>query len=167
MTSPPSGQLPFRAADLGTLGVIAWSGEHPEEEQDMAFLMAYSLGDAEGGPETTAGAVGTLLHNAGLPVGGPVLDGAQDPRLPVSLVVEGGEAVVNMTYVNARCAVPPEWLAAARDRGHAYFLMTTRAWPEGAPGTPVSEQSLRDFAGDEETLTNAAHCLLPLPRPGD
>ncbi|MGA4840785.1 DUF5949 family protein [Streptomyces sp. G45] len=164
MTSTPSEQRPFKASDMGTLGVIAWSGEHPEEEKDMAFLMAYSLGDTEGGPEATADAVGALLHNAGLPVGGPVLDGSRNPSLPVSLLVEAGQAVVNMPHVNAQCVVPPEWLAAVHDRGHAYFMMTTRAWPDAAPGTPVSEESLRAFAGSEETLTNAVHCVLPVQR---
>ncbi|MEI5098881.1 DUF5949 family protein [Streptomyces sp. PmtG] len=164
MTTKPSERRPFQAADMGTLGVIAWSGEHPEEEKDMAFLLAYSLGDAEGGPETTADAVGALLHNAGLPVGGPVLDGARNPSLPVSLLVEAGQAVVSLPSGKAQCVVPPEWLAAVNDRGHAYFIMTTRAWPEGAPGSPVTEENLRSFAGAEETLTNATHCLLPVQR---
>lgn len=164
MTTKPSEQRPFRAADMGTLGVIAWSGEHPEEEKDMAFLMAYPLGDAEGGPDASAEAVGALLHNSGLPVGGPLLDGARNPSLPVTLLVEAGQAVVSMPHVNAQCVVPPEWLAAVQERGHAYFIMTTRAWPEGTPGAPVAEDHLRSFAGDEETLTNATHCLLPVQR---
>ncbi|EPH40395.1 hypothetical protein STRAU_6539 [Streptomyces aurantiacus JA 4570] len=164
MTSTSNEQRTFRVADLGTLAVLAWSGEHPEDEKDMAFLLAYSLGDTEGGPEATAEAMRTLLRDEGLPLGGPVLDGARTPSLPVGLLVEGEQAVVNMPHVKAQCVVPPEWLAAVRARGHAYFMLTTRAWPEGKPGSPVKEEALRDFAGSEETLLNAAHCLLPVRR---
>ncbi|MEV0253074.1 DUF5949 family protein [Streptomyces sp. NPDC050732] len=161
MTSTSSEQRPFKETDLGTLAVLAWSGEHPEEEKDMPFLLAYSLGDAEGGPETTAEAMRTVLDEAGLPIGGPLLDGARNPSLPVSLLVEGDQAVVTMPHLNAQCVVPPEWLAAVKQRGHAYFLATTRAWPEAKPGEPVAEDSLREFAAAEETLLNATHCLLP------
>ncbi|QEU94290.1 DUF5949 family protein [Streptomyces kanamyceticus] len=161
MTSTTSEQRPLHAADLGTLAVIAWSGEHPEDQKDMPFLLAYSLGDTEGGPESTAEALTTLLANAGLPIGGPVVDGSRAPSMPVSLLVEADQAVVTMPHVNAQCAVPPEWLAAVKQRGHAYFMVTTRAWPEGKPGQQVGEEQLGEFAGDEETLLNAAHCLLP------
>ncbi len=164
MTSTSNEQRTFRVTDLGTLAVLAWSGEHPEDEQDMAFLLAYSLGDAEGGPEATAEAMRTLLRNEQLPLGGPVLDGARTPSLPVSLLVEAEQAVVNMPHVKAQCVVPPEWLAAVEQRGHAYFMITTVAWPEGKPGSPVSEEALRDFAGSEDTMLNAAHCLLPVRR---
>ncbi|MET7360449.1 DUF5949 family protein [Streptomyces sp. NPDC005562] len=161
MTSTSSERRPFRVTDLGTVAVLAWSGEHPEDEKDMPFLLAYSLGDAEGGPEATAEAFRTLLDGAGLPVGGPVVDGARTPSLPVNLLVEGDHAVVNMPHLNAQCGVPPEWLAAVKQRGHAYFMATTRAWPEATPGEPVPEEVLAAFAGDEETMVNAAHCLLP------
>ncbi|WP_030559645.1 DUF5949 family protein [Streptomyces aureocirculatus] len=165
MTSTSDQQRDFRVTDLGTLAVLAWSGEHPEDEKDMAFLLAYSLGDTEGGPEATAEAMRTLLRSEELPLGGPVLDGARNPSLPVSLRIEDEQALVHMPHVRAECVVPPEWLAAVRQRGHAYFMITTRAWPEGTPGSPVSEKALRDFAGSEDTMLNAAHCLLPVPGP--
>ncbi|WP_055703099.1 DUF5949 family protein [Streptomyces silaceus] len=161
MTSTSSEQRAFQASDLGTLAVLAWSGEHPEDQKDMAFLLAYSLGDTEGGPEGTAEAMRALLQDAGLPIGGPVVDGARNPSLPVSLLVESDQAVVTMPHLNAQCAAPPEWLAAVQQRGHAYFMATTRAWPDGKPGEPVTEEILSQFAGDEETMLNAAHCLLP------
>ncbi|MVO88911.1 hypothetical protein GPA10_30185 [Streptomyces sp. p1417] len=164
MTSTSNEQRTFRVSDLGTLAVLAWSGKHPEDEKDMAFILAYSLGDAEGGPEATAEAIRTLLHNEKLPIGGPVLDGARHPSLPVGLLVEAEQAVVTMPYVKAQCAVPPEWLTAVRLRGHAYFMISTVAWPEGKPGSPVDENALRAFAGSEETMLNAAHCLLPVRR---
>ncbi|MFF1378384.1 DUF5949 family protein [Streptomyces sp. NPDC058308] len=161
MTSTSSEQRPFQPTDLGTLAVLAWSGEHPEDEKDMPFLLAYSLGDTEEGPEGTAQAMRTLLAETGLPMGGPLLDGAHNPSLPVSLLVEGDNAVVNMPHLNAQCGVPPEWIAAVKLRGHAYFMITTRAWPEAKPGEPVPEEGLAAFAGAEETMLNAAHCLLP------
>ncbi|TGA93795.1 DUF5949 family protein [Streptomyces sp. MZ04] len=160
MTSTSSESRTFQPADLGTLTVVAWSGEHPEDQEDMPFLLAYSLGDGAGGPEAASEAVGALLRNTGLPIGGPVVESSRNPSLPVTLLVEGGGVVLNMPHLNAQCAVPPEWLDAIEDRGHAYFMFTTRPWPQATPGTPIAEEDLAAFAGDEETMTHSAHCLL-------
>ncbi|WP_371527435.1 DUF5949 family protein [Streptomyces sp. NBC_01283] len=164
MTSTSSETRTFRAADLGTLTVVAWSGEHPEDEKDMPFLLAYSLGDGEGGPEGSAEAIELLLQDTGLPIGGPIVESSRNPSLPVSLLVEAGQAVLNMPYLNAQCVVPPEWLAAVGERGHAYFMFTTRPWPEAKPGVPLTDEALAAFAGSEETMTRAAHCLLTAKR---
>lgn len=126
----------------------------------MPFLLAYSLGDGEGGPQGATDAIELLLRNNGLPIGGPVVESSRNPSLPVTLLVEAGQAVLNMPYLNAKCAVPPEWLAAVGERGHAYFMFTTRPWPEAKPGVPLSPEDLAAFAGDEETLTRSTHCLL-------
>ncbi|GGX64039.1 DUF5949 family protein [Streptomyces minutiscleroticus] len=159
MTSTPSETLPFEAADLGTLAVMPWSGEHPDG--DMPFLLAYSLGDGAGGPDGARAAVERLLRDNGLPPGDEIVDGTGRPDLPVTLLVEDGRALVTMPYLNARCGVPPEWLAAAGERGYAYFLFTSRPWPQARPGEPVAPEDLAAFVGDDDTLTRAAHCLLP------
>ncbi|MEV6290069.1 DUF5949 family protein [Streptomyces sp. NPDC004059] len=150
----------IRSADLGTLVLLAWSGEAPDGA-DMPYLLAYSLGDAEGGPEATAAAVEQLLTSNGLPVGGDLVDGNGRPSLPVSLLVEAGQAVLRMKQLVAQADAPPEWLAAVGRRGYAYLVFTTRAWPEGEPGKPVEAAALAGFAGAEETLTAAAHVVLP------
>ncbi|WP_405555656.1 DUF5949 family protein [Streptomyces sp. NBC_01171] len=149
----------FRAADLGTLVVLAWSGEAPDGG-DMPYLLAYSLGDAEGGPRATSAAVTQLLEMNGLTIG-TVIDGATRPSLPVSLLVEAGQAVVRMPQLVAQAGAPPEWLDAVARRGHAYLVFTTRAWPEGRPGVTVDPAALAAFAGAEETLMTAAHVMLP------
>ncbi|MFD8216535.1 DUF5949 family protein [Streptomyces sp. NPDC059697] len=159
MTSTSSQTRPFRAVDLGTLAVIAFSGEVPDG--DMPYLLAYSLGDGEGGPAAATAAIEQLLRNNGLPVGDSLLDGTRQPSLPLTLLVEAGQAVVTMPYLNAQCVVPPEWLAAVGERGYAYFLFATRVWPEAEPGKPVEPESLAAFAGNEEILLSAAHVLLP------
>ncbi|MET8135347.1 DUF5949 family protein [Streptomyces sp. NPDC005251] len=159
MTSTSSEMLPLRVADLGTLAVMAFSGDAPDG--DMPYLLAYSLGDGEGGPEGSAAAVRQLLIDNGLPVGDTLIDGSRQPSLPLTLLVEAGQAVVSMPYLNAQCAAPPEWLAAVAERGYAYFLFATRAWPVAEPGKPVAPENLTAFAGDEETLLSAAHVLLP------
>ncbi|MEU2619705.1 DUF5949 family protein [Streptomyces sp. NPDC007157] len=160
MTSTPSETRPFRLADLGTVAVLAWSGEAPDGS-DMAYLLAYPLGDAAGGAEATSAAVEALLENNGLPVGGDLVDGTARPSLPVTLLVESGTAVLNLAPLNAQCPAPEEWLAAVDERGYAYLVFTTRPWPQGAPGRPVEAAALKDFAGAEETLTAAAHIVLP------
>ncbi|ARP70289.1 hypothetical protein LK07_11410 [Streptomyces pluripotens] len=150
----------IRPADLGTLVVLAWSGEAPDGS-DMPYLLAYSLGDAEGGPDATAAAVEQLLASNGLPVGGELVDGNAKPSLPVRLLVEAGQAVVQMPQLVAQADAPEEWLAAVADRGYAYLVFTTRAWPEGEPGKVVEPATLAAFAGAEETLNAAAHIVLP------
>nr|WP_202516683.1 DUF5949 family protein [Streptomyces sp. SID161] len=150
----------FRPAELGTLVVLAWSGEAPDGS-DMPYLLAYSLGDTAGGPEATAVAVERLLERNGLPRGGELVDGTSRPSLPVSLLVEAGQAVVRMPQLVAQADAPPEWLAAVRARGYAYLVFTTRAWPEGEPGKAVEPAALAEFAGAEETLSAAAHVVLP------
>ncbi|WP_329217540.1 DUF5949 family protein [Streptomyces sp. NBC_01485] len=163
MTSTPSATRPFRVADLGTLVVMPWSGEAPDGS-DMPYLLAYSLGDTADGPEGTAAAVERMLTDNGMPVGGDVVDGTERPSLPFTLLVESGAAVLNMPSLNAQCLPPPEWLAAVEQRGYAYLVFTTRAWPEALPGQAVTAEALTAFAGAEETLTAAAHIVLPARR---
>ncbi|MGW0336812.1 DUF5949 family protein [Streptomyces sp. NPDC003011] len=159
MTTTPSEARPFRSADLGTLVIMAWSGEAPDGH-DMPYLLACSLGDAPDGPEATTAAVERLLNDNGLPVGGDLVDGNVRPSLPVSMLVVAGQAVVTMPRLNAQCPVRPEWLAAVAKRGYAYFVFTTRPWPEASQGT-VTPEELAGFAGSEETLKAAAHIVLP------
>lgn len=149
--------------DLGTLVVMPWSGEAPDGS-DMPYLLAYSLGDTAEGPEGTAAAVARLLADNGMPVGGDVVDGTERPSLPFTLLVESGAAVLNMPGLNAQCVPPKEWLAAAEQRGYAYLVLTTRAWPEATPGRAVTPEALAAFAGAAETLTAAAHIVLPARR---
>ncbi|MFD5817200.1 DUF5949 family protein [Streptomyces sp. NPDC059618] len=159
MTSTSSEMRPLRVADLGTLAVMAFSGEAPDG--DMPYLLAYSLGDGDGGPEGSAAAIRQLLIDNGLPVGDTLIDGSRQPGLPLTLLVEAGQAVVSMPHLNAQCVAPPEWLAAVAERGYAYFLFATRAWPVAQPGKPVAAEDLTAFAGDEGTLLSASHVLLP------
>lgn len=165
MTSPQTASGGIQQRQLGTLTVIGWSGEHPEDGRDMAFLLAYSLGDGPGGPEATREAARRLLEETGLPVGGELLDGTAGARLPLKLLVEAGKAVLTMPKLTAQYPVTPEWLRAARERGHVYFMFATRPWPEGVPGAPVSEEALQGFV-DEEMMASSAHCVLPVQRIG-
>ncbi|MEU6606663.1 DUF5949 family protein [Streptomyces shenzhenensis] len=160
MTSTSTEIRPFRPVDLGTLVVLAWSGE-ASDGIDMPYLLAYSLGDAEGGGATTAAAVERLLENNGLPVGGDLVDGATRPSLPITLLVQSGQAVVTLPQLSAQCPVPPEWLAAVAQRGYAYLVFTTRPWPQARPGAPLTPEFLAAFVGAEETLNAAAHVVLP------
>ncbi|MGW0705291.1 DUF5949 family protein [Streptomyces sp. NPDC002643] len=159
MTSTSAETRPFRPADLGTLVVMAWSGEAPDG--DMPYLLAYTLGDGASGPEGSSAAVADLLTGLNLSIGEKIVDGAANPGLPVTLLVEAGQAVVTMPHLNAQCPAPPEWLTAVAQRGFAYLVFATRPWPEAQPGKPVEPEALAAFAGDTETLTSAAHVLLP------
>ncbi|MFD8303000.1 DUF5949 family protein [Streptomyces sp. NPDC059690] len=162
MTSTSSETRPVGPADLGTLVVMAWSGEAPDG--DMPYLLVHPLGDAADGPEAASAAVAELLRSAGLPIGAELTDAAAKPSLPLSLLVAGGHAVVTLPGSNAQCTPPPEWLAAVAERGYAYLVFTTRPWPEAEPGKPVDPEAFAAFAGAEETLNAAAHVILPARR---
>lgn len=149
---------------MGTVAVLAWSGEISEGEGDMPFLLAYTTGDSPAGPEAAETALRALLQNNGLTVGDTVHSGVRQPSFPVSLLVEAGQAVLTIPPLKAQCPAPPEWLAAAEAQGVAYFLFTTRPWPAAQPGQAVAEEELTAFAGDEATLTASAHCVLPVRR---
>lgn len=164
MTSPPTETRPFRMTDLGTLVLLPWSGA-AADGGDLPYLLAYSLGDAEGGPQTTSAAVEGLLAGNGLRVGGGLVDGTAEAGIAVSLFVEAGQAFVTMPQLGARCAAPPEWLSAVAERGYAYLVFTTRPWPQGRPGRPIEPAALAAFAGAEQTLRAAAHVLLPALTP--
>jgi hypothetical protein len=147
---------------LGTLVVIPWAGVYAEDGGDMPFLMAYSLGDGVGGPAAGEDAVLAAAAEIGLPVGGAILDVAHAPKTAVTVLVEGGKAVLTMPYLHAACPVPDEWTAAARARGAVYVILASCPWPEAAPGVEVSEEMLRAFAGDPDVLGTAAHFLVPV-----
>lgn len=146
---------------MGTLALLAWSGPHFEEDRDVAFLMVYSLGDGEGGAEGAEAAARELLEEIGMPAGS-VNDASHGARLPVTLLLEGGQVTLTLPQLNVQCVTPPEWMAAAQAEGAAHFIFATRPWPEAVPGRVLTEELMRAFVGDEETLTTAGHCVLPV-----
>ncbi|WP_329133847.1 DUF5949 family protein [Streptomyces sp. NBC_01476] len=147
---------------LGTLVVIPWAGEYAADGADMPFLMAYSLGDGSDGPAASEAAVLAAAREIGLPVGGEIFDVSHAPKTGISVLVEGGRAVLSMPYLYAACPVPDQWSAAARARKAVYVIFASRPWPEAAPGVDVDVETLRDFAGDPEVLGTAAHFLVPV-----
>jgi hypothetical protein len=161
MSQTDTAAAPSLQARMGTLVVIPWAGA-AEDGADMPFLMAYSLGDGVQGPQSGQEAVLAAAEEIGLPVGGEVLEVANSPRTEVRVLVEGGKAVVTMPYLKATCPVPPEWEAAARDRGTVYLILASRPWPQARPGTRIDEDQLRAFAADEDVLHTAAHALVPV-----
>ena len=161
MTSPQTAQGGIQQRQLGTLTVIGWTGEHPDDGRDMPFLLAYSLGDGPEGPEGTAAAIRQLLAETGLPIGGELVDGTSGRNLPLTLLVEAGQAVLTMPKLTAQYPATPEWLDAAHLRGLAYFMFATKPWPGGAPGTPVTDDALRAFV-DDDMMATSAHCVLPV-----
>ncbi|MEU8506525.1 DUF5949 family protein [Streptomyces brevispora] len=162
MSSPQTATGTFTQAQLGTLTLIGWSGEHPHGGHDVAFLLAYSLGDGSDGPAAGEAAMHVALERSGLPVGGGPVRADETPGLPVKLLVQAGQAVLTLPHFTAQYPARPEWLAAAREQGEVHAMFATRPWPQGAPGHPVAEDTLRSFAGDPEVIASSAHCVLPV-----
>ncbi|MEV3990075.1 DUF5949 family protein [Streptomyces sp. NPDC049837] len=166
MTSSTAATPGQQESLLGTLAVIPWANE-PEPESDapvMPFLMVYSLGDGRDGPEAGAEALRGELEKAGLSIGDKVTDLTRETRIPVTLLVEAEQAVLNLPFMKVQCPVPPEWEKAAHETGKAYLICSLRPWPEAVQGQPVSEEQLRAFVGADELVELSAHCLLPVRR---
>ncbi|MFF0745760.1 DUF5949 family protein [Streptomyces sp. NPDC004111] len=163
MTSTQTTGTPLNRAHLGTVAVLAWAGEHSDDGHDSAFLLGYALGDGSGTEDEGKAAVRALLAEAKLPVGGAIVNGALS-SVPVTLMVDGSNAVLTLPSINVTCPVPPQWAAAAEKRGQVHLMFTTRTWPASRPGQPVTEELLTEFVGDEETIRDAAHCRLPVAR---
>ncbi|MFI9581219.1 DUF5949 family protein [Streptomyces sp. NPDC052236] len=163
MTTANASKSIVNRSHLGTLSVLAWTGD-PEEGQDLPCLVAYSLGDGSGGAEAGEEAILAMIEELRLTVGGGLTDWTRANNSRIKLIVEAGQAAITMPYLSGQCPVPPEWLYAVEERGHAYFLLASRPWPEAAPGKPVTEDALRSYIGDEKTLATAAHVLLPVSK---
>lgn len=162
MTSPQTSPGTFTQAQLGTLTLIGWSGGRAERGHDVAFLLAYSLGDGIDGPATGEAAMRVALNRCGLPADGSVVRADETPGLPVKLLVQAGQAVLTLPHFTAQYPVPPEWLVAARDQGEVNAMFATRPWPQGAPGRPITEDALRHFVADAGVINTSAHCVLPV-----
>jgi len=128
----------------------------------MPYLLAYSLGDGPDGAEAGEAAVRALIEELGLQAGDTMADATRSPTCPIKLLVQADQAVLTMPHMKAQCPAPPEWLRAVEERGHVHFLIASRPWPEATPGEPVAQEDLQSFLGDEQTLTTAAHVLLPV-----
>ncbi|MFH9660857.1 DUF5949 family protein [Streptomyces sp. NPDC017248] len=161
MTSVPSETRPFRAADIGTLALLAWMARNEVGDGRTPCLLACSLGDGPDGPEAASAAVARLLHDMGLPVGGEPVDGTTRPSLKVSMLVVAGQIVLQMPQINSQVTPPAEWVRAVQELGYAYFMFTTRICPSTAPRRPVVGQDLARFAGSPDTTNAAAHVYLP------
>ncbi|MFD7746839.1 DUF5949 family protein [Streptomyces sp. NPDC059698] len=162
MTTPQAPAGTFTQAQLGTQILIGWSGRQPGADQDTAFLLAYSLGDGQDGPEVGREAMRAALGRAGLRVGGPIQDAAESSRVQAKLLVQAGQAVLTLPHLSAQYPAPAEWLAATQGQGQVYGMFATAPWPEAVPGHPVGEDRLRAFVTDEDVVRTAAHCLLPV-----
>ncbi|MFJ8229557.1 DUF5949 family protein [Streptomyces sp. NPDC094448] len=144
---------------LGTLSVLAWTGD-PEAGHDMPYLLVYSLGDGAGSAEEGEAALLGMIADCGAKAGDMSDATSASVTSPVRLLVEAGQAVLNMPHLSAQCPAPPEWLAAADGRGHAHVIIASRPWPEAKPGEQITEESLQTYLGDEETLLSSAHILV-------
>ncbi|MEU0375176.1 DUF5949 family protein [Streptomyces sp. NPDC006283] len=163
MTTANTPKTAVNRGRLGTLSLLAWTGD-PDQGHDTPYLLTYSLGDGTDGPEAARETALAMIEELGLTVGDEMHDHTGESHRTIQLLVEGGQAVVNMPYLKAQCPAPPEWLAAAERRGSVHFMIASRPWPEAVPGRPVTEEVLQAFLGDEATLTSSAHVLLPVSR---
>ncbi|MGW8700001.1 DUF5949 family protein [Streptomyces eurythermus] len=161
MTSASSETRPFRAADLGTLALLAWMARNEEGNGHTPCLLACSLGDGPDGPQAASTAIARLLKDMDLPVGGEPVIGMARPSLKVSMLVLAGQIVLQMPQLSRQATPPADWLKAVGELGYAYFMFTTRICPSAGPRRSVEGPELAAFAGSPETTDAAAHVYLP------
>ncbi|MFE4594173.1 DUF5949 family protein [Streptomyces laurentii] len=164
MTTSEALDMARSESPLGTLTVIAWTIGPAGDRPVTPFLMVYSLGDGRDGPEAGAMALRAALDGMGVPVGGAVVDTAQDRRAGAHLLVEAQRAVLTLPFMTAQCPVPAEWETAAHESGQVYLIVPVTPWPAGRPGEPVTEARLKVFVADQDTVRNAAHLMVPVSR---
>ncbi|MCS0604975.1 DUF5949 family protein [Streptomyces sp. LP11] len=160
MTSATSETRPFRAADIGTLVLLAWLARNEEGDGRTPCLLACSLGDGPDGPEAASAAVERLLGDLGLPIGGEPVDGTSR-TLKVGMLVAAGQIVLQLPQITSQVTPPADWLAAVQKLGYTYFMFSKRVCPSTGPRTPVTGAALAEFAGSPETTNAAAHAYLP------
>lgn len=147
---------------LGTVVVLPWSSDPAADDPSTPFLLLYPLGDGKDGAEASSEAMTAMLTGLGLQLGEQVADLSKQPRSPISLLVEAGQAALTLAAMKVQCTVPPEWEQAARERGQAYLIGSTSPWPDAVPGEPVDEASLRSYVSEEMLLKASAHALVPV-----
>ncbi|MFJ8645611.1 DUF5949 family protein [Streptomyces sp. NPDC093546] len=166
MTSSTVESPGWQRSLLGTLAVIAWTGDPTAESETprTPFLMVYSLGDGAEGPEAGGEAMRAELEKLDLSIGDRLTDLGRAPQIPVSVLVEAQRAVLELPFMKVQCPVPPEWEKDAHESGTVYLIIATRPWPDAVGGKEVSPDRLRAFVSDEGLLQSSAHCLLPVRR---
>ncbi|MFI9152610.1 DUF5949 family protein [Streptomyces sp. NPDC053367] len=156
MTSNSTQTQSVRSAEVGTFVAMSWSRETPQGA--IPYVLAFSLGDGDNGPEGSAAAVEQLMRNCQLSTEEGLVDGSSRPSLPISLLVVDGSVVLTMPQINAQIVPSNKWLADVAERGYACLLLTTRTWPGGEL---TDNDALAAFANDEETLKLSAKVVLP------
>lgn len=149
---------------LGTLTVIPWVSEPSDDEFGTPLLMVYSLGDGRDGPEAGGEALRAELEKLGLSIGKQLIDLERHRQIPITLLVEAEQAVLNLPFMKVQCPVPPQWQRAAHAKGQVYLIFALRPWPEAVPGEEVPAEKLRAFVSGEGLLEGSAHCLTPVLR---
>ncbi|MFI8518481.1 DUF5949 family protein [Streptomyces sp. NPDC085481] len=164
MTTSNVASKAHSAHSMGTLTVVSWTLGPADDMPATPFLMVYSLGDGQHGPEAGEAELRTTLEGMGVPIGGIVVDAGQDRGIGAHLLVEAQRAVLTLPFMNAQCPVPVEWQAAAYETGHVIVKVPVVPWPDAQPGVPVEEDRLKAFITDDAVVRNSGHIAVPVSR---
>ncbi|MFD0370377.1 DUF5949 family protein [Streptomyces sp. NPDC059071] len=152
------------AHSMGTLTVISWVLGPTDDMPATPFLMVYSIGDGEHGPEAGAAELRSTLEGMGVPIGGDVVDAGKDRGIGAHLLVEAQRAVLTLPFMNAQCPVSTEWQEAAYETGHVILMIPLLPWSAAQPGQPVTEAELKAFVTDDNVVRTAGHVAVPVSR---
>ncbi|XIE79985.1 DUF5949 family protein [Streptomyces sp. SBR177] len=152
------------AHSMGTLTAVSWTLGPTDDMPATPFLMVYSLGDGQHGPEAVEAELRSTLEDMGVPIGGVVVDAGQDRGIGAHLLVEAERAVLTLPFMNAQCMVSAEWQAAAYETGHVIVKIPVVPWPEAQPGVPVAKDRLKAFLTDDHVVRNSGLVAVPVSR---
>jgi len=164
MTTSNVAPAAHSAHSMGTLTAISWTLGPTEDMPATPFLMVYSIGDGLHGPEAGATELRETLEGMGVPIGGIVVDAAQERGIGAHLLVEAERAVLTLPFVNAQCQVSQEWQQAAYETGHVIVKIPVLPWPDAAPGVEIAEDRLKAFISADEIVRNTGHLAVPVSR---
>lgn len=153
-------QLPqFTPSLFGGVALTGWIGTSPHDGGDFPFLLLYTTGGGDLGPDAGAAAFTALLAAHGLHVGTMLQTPEETTRVNVRIEVDNDLAVVvHLGAVAAASAlVTSEWLHTARRRGQVFFTACARPYRGGHTLADVGA-----FIEDPATVDRSAFAILPV-----
>lgn len=153
-------QLPeFTPSRFGGVALTGWIGTSPHDGGDFPFLLLYTTGGGDLGPDAGAAAFTGLLAAHGLRVGALLQSPEETAGVDVHVEVDHGLAVVVRLGAAAAASalVTTEWLHVARRRGRVFLTACARPYRGRHTLADISA-----FIEDPATTGRSAFAILPV-----
>jgi hypothetical protein len=156
----PLGPL-FDPSQFGGIALTGWVGENPEDGRDYPFLLLYTTGGGDLGPDAAPGTMTAVLAAQGLRVGELLRGPDQVATTTARIVVTDAAVELRMgddQELVASTHIGDEWASVARTRREA--LLTACVHP--APRVLTDLAQVDALMHDPKTLRSSAYAFLPI-----